>query len=157
RVRLPLVAPFRTSHGTQTHRDALIVRVCTDLGEGWGECGADSAPYYSAEYSDGAQHVIRAHLAPLLLARSHTDGEGVGPTLAAVQGHPMAKAALEMAVLDADLRARGESLAQHLGATRTEVACGVSVGIQNSIDALCETIAAHVADGYARVKLKIEP
>ncbi len=157
RVRLPLVAPFRTSFGVQTHRDALIVRVCTDHAEGWGECGADSEPRYSSEYADGAQHVIRHHLAPRLLALDEATGEDVGPALAAVQGHPMAKAALEMAVLDAALRGTGESLAHHLGAVRPEVDSGVSVGIHDSVDALCDTVARHVTEGYRRVKLKVEP
>ena len=49
--------------------------------------------------------------------------------MAPFNGHPMAKAAVEMAVLDAELRARRTSFADHLGAVRTVVTAGVSVGI----------------------------
>jgi o-succinylbenzoate synthase len=36
RVAMPLVAPFRTSFGTETARDILLVRVVTPDAEGWG-------------------------------------------------------------------------------------------------------------------------
>ena len=44
RIRLPLVAPFRTSLGTQHDRDVLLVRVLGPDGEGWGECVAFGEP-----------------------------------------------------------------------------------------------------------------
>ena len=68
----------------------------------------------------------------------------------------MAKAALELAVLDAELRAAGVSLAARLGGTRDRVACGVSVG-RFPVAELVEQVAGYVADGYRRVKLKILP
>ncbi|MCA1713549.1 MAG: o-succinylbenzoate synthase, partial [Actinobacteria bacterium] len=91
RLALPLVAPFRTSFGTQHDRDVLLVRVRTPETDGWGECVALSAPVYSAEYIDGAQHVIEAFLAPRLLDLSDVSAQDVGPALAAIQGHRMAK------------------------------------------------------------------
>lgn len=158
RVRLPLVTPFRTSYGTDTHRDALLVHVFTDAGEGWGECGADTAPLYSPEYVDGAQQVLRDHLVPRLFARGDTlTADTVGPVLARVQGHAMAKGALEMAVLDAELRARGESFAARLGGARDRVDAGVSIGIQPSIPALLDAVAGYLDAGYRRIKLKIAP
>lgn len=148
RVRMPLVAPFRSSESTTVERDALLVRVVTAEAEGWGECVAMAAPTYTAEYVDGAHHVVRAHLVPRLLARHD---------LAAVKGHPMAKAAVEMAVLDAELRAAGHSLADHLGGVRTHVDAGVVVGITDDLGALLDAVDARVAEGYRRVKLKIQP
>src|SRR5439155_22108180 len=81
----------------------------------------------------------------------------VGELLGWIRGHRMAKAALEMAVLDAGLRARDVSLAAFLGAERDRVACGVSVGIAPSTEVLLEQVAGFVEAGYRRVKLKIEP
>jgi O-succinylbenzoate synthase len=69
----------------------------------------------------------------------------------------MAKAALETAVLDADLRRHGVSFASALGATRTTVPCGVSVGIHESVPALLDTVDEYLEAGYLRIKLKIEP
>jgi O-succinylbenzoate synthase len=157
RIEIPLVSPFRTSFGTETRRDILLVRVATPDAEGWGECVAGSDPLYSSEYVDGAQTVIRRFLLPMLLEASVTNAAGVAPVLEPVKGHRMAKAAIETAVLDAELRARGESLGDHLGAVRECVVCGVSVSIAASIPVLLDQVAAYLDQGYRRVKLKIEP
>jgi O-succinylbenzoate synthase len=69
----------------------------------------------------------------------------------------MAKAALEMALLDAELRASGMSFGAYLGAVKETVAPGVSVGITGSIAELLDVVAGYLEDGYCRVKLKIEP
>jgi O-succinylbenzoate synthase len=165
RLRMPLVAPFRTSFGTSTDRDVLLVRVDTDEATGWGECVADAEPTYSSEYADGAQHVLARHLVPRLAAAQASETAGgtgvtaarVGPLLAGVKGHPMAKAALEAAVLDAELRAAGLSFGAYLGAVSDRVPAGVSVGIHPSIPALLDAVDSYLAEGYLRIKLKIEP
>ena len=157
RIELPLRSPFRTSFGTETERDILLVRVITPDAEGWGECVAGMGGLYSSEYVEGAQDVIKRILLPMLSAAGEVDGARVAEVLHPVKGHRMAKAAIETAVLDAELRARGESFASHLGATREKVACGVSVGIASSIPALLDTVDGYLADGYLRIKLKIEP
>ena len=53
RLRLPLASPFRTSNGTEAYRNALLIQVAGPEGEGWGECVAESEPFYTAEYTDG--------------------------------------------------------------------------------------------------------
>ena len=158
-VRLPFRVPFRSALGTSRWRDVLLVRVATPDGDGWGECAALGQPSYSAEYVEGAAAVLRAHLVPLLMATGGGDVEAVGvaPALAAVRGHPMAKAALETAVLDAELRAAGVPLARYLGATRDTVEAGVAVGMSPSIGALLDEVGAAVDEGFRRVKLKIAP
>jgi o-succinylbenzoate synthase len=156
-VRMPLVAPFRTSFGTSTSRDVLLLRAVTTDAEGWGECVAMADPLYSSEYIGAATDVLTRFLIPALGAIEHLDAYAVGPALAAYKGHRMAKAALEMAVLDAELRAAGRPLARELGAVRDRVPCGVSVGIMASIGELLDAVAGYVAAGYARIKLKIEP
>jgi len=155
RVALPLVSPFRASFGTESLRDVLLVRVCTAGGEGWGECVARSEPLYSPEFVDAAVLVARDHLVPRVWAVERP--EDVARLLAPVKGHPMAKGAVEMAVLDAWLRAEGLPLVVYLGGVRDRVDVGVSVGIASSIDALVTTVAGYVDAGYRRVKLKIEP
>jgi O-succinylbenzoate synthase len=156
RASLPLVAPFRTSFGTQTVREVLLVHVVTGEAEGWAECVAMEEPLYSSEYVDAAAHVMRHHLVPRL-AGSDLTGAGVAPALHAVKGHRMAKAALETAVLDAELRAAGMSFQGYLGGTAERVPAGVSVGIMDSVPALLDTVDGYLAEGYVRIKLKIEP
>ncbi|WP_275007049.1 o-succinylbenzoate synthase [Promicromonospora iranensis] len=161
RVELPLVSPFRTSFSTQTERDVLLLRVETDDAVGWGECVAGEDPLYSSEYVDASADVLRRFLVPALSA--YREGAGiasaidVGQALAPVKGHRMAKAALEMAVLDAELRAAGRPLSRELGAVVDRVPSGVSVGIQDSIPRLLDAVDGYLAEGYVRIKLKIEP
>lgn len=156
-VELPLVAPFRTSFGTQTVREVLLLRAVTPDAEGWGECVAMPAPLYSSEYNEACADVLRRYLIPTLARAEQLDANAVARLLEPFRGHRMAKAALEMAVLDADLRARGVSLARELGATRERVPCGVSVGIMDSIPALLDAVSGYLSEGYVRIKLKIEP
>ncbi|MEU6010652.1 o-succinylbenzoate synthase [Streptomyces sp. NPDC047453] len=156
-VEVPLVSPFRTSFGTETVREALLVRVVGAESEGWGECGAGTAPLYSSQYTHGAVDVLGRFLVPALGAVPDLAGHRVAPALAAFKGHRMAKAALETAVLDAELRARGVSFAEALGGVRDRVPCGVSVGITESVPALLDVVGGYLEAGYLRIKLKIEP
>ncbi|MCD5347964.1 o-succinylbenzoate synthase [Agromyces sp. S2-1-8] len=190
RIEVPLVRPFETSFGRETVREALLVHVSTDAGEGWGECVAGREPFYSSEYVDGAASVIERFLGPALLAATAhrraydaahhaaetagvagaagADGPGtrgasvplarsVAGTLAFVAGHRMAKAALESAVLDAELRAQGRSMGEAFGAEREWVDCGVSVGIAPTLEELLDEVTGYLEAGYRRIKLKIKP
>ncbi len=157
RIRMTLVAPFETSFGIQTERDILLLKAITSDGEGWGECVAGEEPTYSSEYVDAAQHVLVHHLLPRLFDQEIGESADVAKLLRPVHGHQMAKAAIEMAVLDAELRARGESFGHFFGAVRPAVDCGVSVGIHASIAELLETVGDYLDQGYRRIKLKVKP
>jgi O-succinylbenzoate synthase len=163
RIALDLVVPFRTSFGSERHRDILLVRVTGtdtdsgDLVEGWGECVAGAEPLYSYEFADAAQLVIRDHFWPALLAGGAITAADVHTRLAPFKGHLMAKAALESALLDAELRAAGTNLHHLFGAASDSVASGVSVGIFDDLDTLLAQVEAYIDDGYARIKIKIEP
>ena len=159
RISLPLVTPFRTSFSTETHRDILLVRVETDDAVGWGECVSGNEPLYSNEYVEGSQQVMIDHLIPRLFAfRSRAmSAHDVAQILRPVKDQRMAKAALEAAILDAQLRENNVSLASHLGSIHELVPSGVSVGIANSLDELVSTVGGYLDEGYARIKLKIEP
>lgn len=175
RLEVPLVRPFETSFGRETVREVLMVHVRTDAGDGWGECVAGRDPFYSAEYVGGAASVIERYLGPALLERL-ADGppqtesrdllprgastplaNAVAPALAFVAGHRMAKAALEAAVLDAELRAQGRSMGEAFGAEREWVDCGVSVGIAPTLEELLDEVTGYLEEGYRRIKLKIRP
>ena len=74
-IQLPLVRPFRTSFGTQTSREVLMVSVVNEKGtRGWAECVAMSAPLYSPEYTAGCLDLIKTFLLPKLkseIGRAH--------------------------------------------------------------------------------------
>nr|WP_211262354.1 o-succinylbenzoate synthase [Nitriliruptor alkaliphilus] len=160
RIALPLVRPFRTSFGTQTVRDVLLVWVRdADGTPGWGECATTSAPLYDPDFTDAASLVLHDHLVPALLAGGTTvTGPQVAARLARFRGHHAPKAALEAAVWDLQLRRADRCLADHLGVTRTHVPTGVSVGIpEGGVDELVEQVGGYLDEGYLRVKVKIEP
>jgi O-succinylbenzoate synthase len=156
-VRLPLVRPFETSFGRMAAREFVLVAVRDDGAVGWGECVADVDPFYSAETTATAWHVLLKYLVPAVLGRRFDhpcDLPGVWPP---VRGHRMAKAALEMAVWDLYARLQERPLCEVLGAVSRPIAAGVSIGIQPSIDALLERVDAELSDGYRRIKIKIKP
>ena len=156
-VRLPLRSPWHTSAGTMNGREVLLVRLRSDIGEGWGECAAFAEPGYSAEFVASARLVLRDHLVPRLLAATDVTSDRAAALMAPVNGHRMAKSALEMAMLDAELRAAGTSFASFLGVERTHVDAGVAIGFTGSPAELCDRVGAFVDEGYRRVKLKVAP
>lgn len=163
-VSLPIRTPFTTSFSTQTVRTAVMIELqCTMNGvavTGWGECGALPDPVYSAEYNDGVKHVLTHYLLPALVAyqREHAlTAETVAHALRHIIGHRMAKGALEMAVLDAQLRAEQRSFGSYLGAVVDRVPSGVSVGIMDTVPELLTAVGDYLEQGYQRIKLKIMP
>ena len=157
-IHLPLVRPFRTSFGTQTAREVLLLKLTTDDGVvGWSECVALSEPIYSPEYVAGALDEIKRFFIPALAQQSDLTAESIAPLLSGFLGAQMAKATLETAVLDAQLRIENRSLADFLGANKSKIPCGVSVGIAPNIPQLVEEVSGYIKDGYKRIKLKIEP
>ncbi|MBN9608475.1 MAG: o-succinylbenzoate synthase [Actinobacteria bacterium 69-20] len=156
-VRMPLVTPFETSFGVQAERDVLLVRMELDGQPGWGECVTLPSPVYSPEFSEAAATTIRRFLVPALAGIESLTASKVAAVLEPFKGHRMAKAALELAVLDAQLRCVGMSLADYLGAVHATIPSGVSVGIQPSVAELLDVVAGYLDAGYVRIKLKIKP
>ena len=144
---MPFLNPFISAHSTEAAKHATIVEVTTEDATGWGECSALERATYTAEYADGAYAMLLEELVPAALA-----GRDSG-----VVGHPMAKAALAHALLDAQLRADSTTLAAYLGVRRTSVPAGVALGLTRHLPDLLNDISARVAEGYQRVKLKIAP
>lgn len=158
RLNVPLKSAFRTSFSSVNVHQVVWAHAVTDVGEGWAECGANERPDYSSEYHTAAMDVLREFFVPDLMALGNDlTAESVAPTLYWAKGHRMAKAAIETAVLDAQLRHANTSLATYLGSTKDRVPAGVSVGIMDSLDELHSFVAGYLADGYLRIKLKIEP
>src|SRR3954468_16088790 len=156
-LHMPLVHFFETSFGRTTQRRVMLVEVQLDGITAWGECVAGEHPYYSEESIETAWYVIQAELAPALVGRRIDSGRDVPAVLQRIRGHRMAKAALENALWDAEAQAKKIPLWKLLGGTRSEIACGVSIGIQDSPEQLLDKIAAELAAGYQRIKVKCKP
>ena len=156
-IHMPLVHFFETSFGRVYSRRILLVSVEADGVRGWGECVAGEDPYYSPEWTETAWPTIKHYLAPLLLQGELSAGRDCAARFARVRGHRMSKAALENAVWDAEARQKQMPLWKLLGGTRREIACGVSIGIQDSPEQLLEKIETELAAGYRRIKIKVKP
>jgi o-succinylbenzoate synthase len=157
-INLPLVYPFETSFGRTTERHIVLVRVEDQDGAvGWGECTAGEGPFYSYEWMHTAWPTLKTYLAPFVVGKEIDSAADVWTLMRSARGHRMAKAAIENAVWDLEARVLGKPLWKHLGGVRGEISCGVSIGIQSSLDVLIEKIERELAAGYQRIKIKIKP
>jgi len=156
-IHLRLISPFQTSFGVTDLRRILLVETDVDGVAAWGESTAGEDPFYCYETVETAWHILRDYLWPMLRNKEIGSASEVWDLLAPVRGHHMAKAALEAAFWDAEAKQKNMPLAALLGGTRQEIPCGVSIGIQPSIEELIAKVERALADGYQRIKIKIKP
>jgi O-succinylbenzoate synthase len=153
-IQLPLVAPFETSFGTETIKEAVLVILRKDDVAAYGECVALSGPWYSEETITSAKFIIKHFLAPLLFRDDLESPAHFIEMSQGIKGNNMAVAAVEMALWDLQGKLEGRSLSQLIGGTKKQVAVGVSVGIQPSIDRLLQVVSSYLDEGYSRIKIK---
>jgi O-succinylbenzoate synthase len=156
-LRMVLRTPFETSFGRIQGRECILIEVHAEGLTGFGECVADRDPGYSYETTSTAWSMLQEFLAPAVIGQEVAGPEDFQRRVAAVRGHPLAKAGLELALWDLLGQAQGRALRALLGGVRTTVEVGVSVGLQGSPAALVRTVAGYLAQGYRRIKLKIKP
>ena len=157
RIPMRLTTPLRTAAGTVSQRDVVLIHVLAQEAEGWAELVAEAEPTYSPEFTDSAITVLLNHLLPRAAAGPMGDALALGPYLDAVRGHPMARAALELAILDAQLRQADRSLSNWLGATATHVPAGAALGLHERVEDLLAEADSAVALGASRLRVKIAP
>ena len=156
-IRMPLVHPFETSFGRTTERRILLVEVEEDGAVGWGEVTCGERPFYNEEWVDAAWLILRDFVAPRILDIDIASAADIAGRSSHIRGHHMARGGLETAAWDLEARKLGLPLWQHIGGSRTEIDCGVSIGIQDSVEELLELIEREVRAGYQRIKIKIKP
>ena len=156
-IQMPLVHFFETSFGRVYSRRILLLTAHCDGIDGWSECVAGEDPFYSSEWIETAWPVIQHYLAPAVLGRTLTSARESVHWMAKVRGHQMAKAAVENALWDAEAQQKQQPLWKLLGGSRREIQCGVSIGIQDSVEQLLQKIETELASGYRRIKVKVKP
>lgn len=156
-LSMPLVSPFETSFGRTTERECILVTLQSEGLTGYGECVADRDPGYSYETTGTAWHIIKDFITPLILGQDIKDAADFQRRVAGIRGHHLAKAGIEMALWDLRGKREGKSLRELFGGRREKVAVGVSVGLQESLEALVQAVERYLAKGYRRVKIKIKP
>jgi O-succinylbenzoate synthase len=157
-IELPLRWPFETSFGRTTLRRIMIVRVFDKSGAyGYGECTAPEDPYYNHETIDTAWIIVKNYVGPLLTETPIESASQTNAVLARIRGNRMAKGGVETAIWDLEARLAGKPLWRHIGGTRAEIECGVSIGLQANAEMLIEKVTREVEAGYKRIKIKIKP
>ncbi len=157
-IKMPLVHFFETSFGRTYERQIILARVVDEQNnEGWGECTAGETPSYCEEWTNSCWEVLREILAPVVLDKEIETASQVWDLMKKVRGNRMAKAAIETAIWDLEAKKLNVPLWKHLGGTNQEIACGVSIGIQDSVEQLFDKIQTELDAGYQRIKIKIKP
>jgi o-succinylbenzoate synthase len=156
-IQMPLVHFFETSFGRIYSRRILLVNVQCDGVTGWGESVAGEDPFYSSEWIETAWPTMTRYLIPAMLGRTIESARDCPALFAQVRAHRMAKAALENALWDIEAQQKRQPLWKLLGGTRREIPCGVSIGIQDSVEQLLGKVETELAAGYRRIKVKVKP
>ncbi len=157
-INLPLVHFFETSFGRTYERRIILTRVeDSDGAEGWGEVTCGETPSYNEEWTDAAWLTVEKILAPMVIGQEVESANQVWGLMKKVRGNRMAKASIETACWDLEAKKLGVPLWKHLGGVNREIACGVSIGIQDSVEQLIGKIQTELDAGYRRIKIKIAP
>ena len=156
---MPLIEPFRISSGTASLRRILLLETTdTDGVTAWSECVAGERPYYSPETIDTAWLAIQQWIGPCVLGVPIPGLDAIQPSLdASVRGHRMAKAAVEMSMWGLAAEREQVSLASLIGGSRSQIATGISIGIQETPQQLVEKVRAALQEGYRKAKIKVQP
>ncbi len=158
RVRVPLVEPFRISNGAVAEKDAILIEVSTDKDiVGWGEASPMSGTFYSNDTPESACSALSTLLIPAVLSDSAVDVKRFYQRLRPLPGDAFAKAGMEGALWDAYAQTVGAPLCELLGALPRRIPSGVAIGIYDQVAELIERVERYTAEGYQRVKIKIEP
>ena len=157
-IRMPLVHFFETSFGRTQERDIILVEAVADGISGWGEVTAGENPFYNEEWTGSAWPLLIDYIAPVSSTGLLSQPQKQDARTAHIRGHNMARGGVEAAIWDLQARLNNEPLWKTIGGgARQEIPCGVSIGIQNTVDELLAKIDAELAAGYQRIKMKIKP
>ncbi len=157
RIKNPFASPFETSFVKFLERDALIIKIYAEGHVGYGECKAFFAPLYNPEDNGTCMHIIKNVIAPAILGKEIDGPEDFMNTVSFIRGNKLAKAAVENALWDIEVKRTGKCLKTLLGGTQSQVEIGISLGIQPSVDVLLQKVEKAQLDGYKRTKIKIKP
>ena len=157
-VDLPLINRFRTAYGTTTTKRTVLVRLeDADGVVGWGEAPGSEQPLYAPDTTESTWYALTKLLAPRVTGREFAGPAEVAATWSALQGYRYATHALECAAWAVASQKAGRPVADLLGGVRDAVPAGESFGIHETVAGLLAEIEARLAEGFTRIKIKIEP
>ncbi len=157
-IRMPLVHFFETSFSRTHERDIILVEAISSDVSGWGEVTAGENPFYNEEWTGSVWPLLIDYVGPRVLNHEFESPADVHLRTSHIRGHKMAQGGVEAAIWDLQARLNNEPLYKTIGGgAHKQIACGVSIGIQDSVEQLLEKIQTELDAGYQRIKLKIKP
>lgn len=161
-LQVPLKEPIRFGGQDLTVKDAILVTVETSEGVGLGECSPTTAGVGTrCGTLEACWEDLAERIAPRLLGCALTSAEEIGRLASTWPASPCAVAGAETACWDLLAQMRHSTLAEMLGASSDQlgprVESGLAVGLYPTIVELLKAIETHLAEGYRRVKIEIEP
>jgi O-succinylbenzoate synthase len=156
-IQVPLHEPFRIASGEVAVKDAILVELEADSVVGWGEASPMAGAFYSAETPETTWAFLAEKLVPRFLAQPELDPRRCCERLAEISGEPFAKAGLEGAVWDLWAQVHAQPLWALLGGQRRAIPSGAAIGLLPTLSDLLDRVQRFLAEGYQRIKIKIEP
>jgi O-succinylbenzoate synthase len=157
-IQMPLVHFFETSFGRTYAREIILVEVKSHGLSGWGEVTAGENPFYNEEWTDSIWPLLIDYICPRVLQIDFESAASVNGRTSHIRGHKMSRGGVEAAFWDLQARMAAQPLWKTIGGgARKEIPCGVSIGIQDSVEELLEKIQIELDSGYQRIKMKIKP
>lgn len=156
-VKLEHTYPFETSFGRFTERHLVVLRVFSDIGTCYAEAPSLIGPFFTYETTQTTLHILKDFAAPAVLQQEITSIEDLHQRLAFIRGHNIAKSGVDTAFYHLMAAHEGKSLAQYLGGSRLAIDVGISIGIEDDLDALLRRVDWALQKGYRRIKIKIKP
>jgi o-succinylbenzoate synthase len=157
-LEMPLLRSFRTAYGTTVRKRNLLVRLQDAEGVvGWGEAPGAERPTYSPDTHDSTWYALTTMLGPAVAGRTFDGPGAVADAWREIVGYHPAKHAVECAAWSIVSQKLGQNLSHLWGGVRDCIPVGEAFGIRDHIAELLEEIEKRLAEGYCRIKLKIEP
>jgi len=156
-VRVPLVEPFRISSGAVAEKDAIVVAVHSNELIGYGESSPMAGSFYSSDTPAKSWQELCDIVVPAMIGREFECPEDWNAALDQLPAGNFTKTGVETALWDIAAQRQNKPLHKLLGGTATEVKSGLAVGLYDDIEEMLHVVERYLADGYHRVKLKIEP
>lgn len=160
-----LLEAVDAAHGRHFEKVVVYVRVITDATEGWGEAASLDVPVGTDPSTGDVRRALEQYWLDRISEAAHAR-EGWCPeshVIANLAGSSpvdrVAGAAVEMALLDAELRLNGRSMASWIGNTAASVPFGGLVGLagDSGIGLLEAAVDALRIGGASRIRTKIAP
>jgi len=157
RVAIPLHEPFRIASGAVAVKESILIELSVDGVTGFGEASPMPGSFYSPETPESSWRELEQRLIPCWLANPLAHPEEVAARLEEVSPDPFARAGLEGACWDLLARRSGKPLFELLGSRKRPIPSGVAVGLYDTLEELLDRVGRFLAQGYRRVKIKIQP